>query len=83
MYKEGLSIHKNGFAIIFANLSFVPIVVLFVATNAGFWGDKSTFVSFITLTSLQSTEKVTESFEGLGLDYINGLWSWCRHNWSW
>ena len=69
MNKEGLSMHKNGFVMTFANLSLLPIVVvLFVLRCFSCLGGKSAFVLLIKIGSLHSTGKTVKSFVGLGLE---------------
>ena len=78
MYKEGISMHKNGFAMAFTNLSFIlrafRLFVLFVR-------GKRMFVLLINLASLHSTEKTVESFKEFGFEYSSGLWSSYRYSW--
>ena len=56
----------------FVNLAFVPEILglfgLFVTTTASVQGGRSMFVSLISLPSLHSTKKITESLEMLGLE---------------
>ena len=65
MYQEGLSIHRNGFAMTFAILNFVPKVPglfnLFVRTTSIVLEDRRIFDLIINLASLHSTKKIVES----------------------
>ena len=71
LYKEGLSIQRNGFAMAFPMLYFVLRVlgpfVFFVRTIAFVLGGMSMLVLIIKLTSLNSTKNVM-SFVELSLE---------------
>ena len=65
MYKEGLSLYKNGFAMTFVILicihEVLGLFILSVRTTAIVQWGRSTFVLLINLASLLSVNKIVES----------------------